>query len=205
MPAFLAWPSVVLILGLVAIFVFRQPLSRFIDRARKVGKCGVEAGPPGQEVGVGIKPSPADELLKVFDNTLLVQREQFICAELDRQGIKQTAERERVLVRHLAGLSIAQSFEAAYSYIWGSQLAVLQFLNSAGAAGVAVDQIQPWYQSAASQSPDLYASYTFDQWLGYLESHSLIRRAAGAVAITLEGREFLRFLIERGYRLHKNG
>lgn len=52
---FLAWPVVVLILGIVSIFVFRQPLTRFLDRAEKIGKGGIQAVTGGQASGVEVK------------------------------------------------------------------------------------------------------------------------------------------------------
>lgn len=103
---FLAWPGVALILGIVAIFVFRQPLTRFLDRAERIGRRGIQAAAGAQTGGVEVRPSPADELLKAFDNALLLEREKFIRAELDRLHISPGADRERVLVRLLAGPSL---------------------------------------------------------------------------------------------------
>lgn len=40
---YLAWPFVILILGIIAIFVFKQPLTGFLDRAEKIGKGGIQA------------------------------------------------------------------------------------------------------------------------------------------------------------------
>src|SRR3989338_9526127 len=98
---FLAWPAVALILGIVAIFVFKLPLTRFLDRAQKIGKSGIEVGAGAQVSGVEVKPSPADELLKAFDNALLLEREKFIRTELERLHIDSSPDRERVLIRLL--------------------------------------------------------------------------------------------------------
>jgi hypothetical protein len=108
---FLAWPAVVLVLGVVAILVFREPITRFLDRAQKIGKSGIEATASVQAGGVEVKPSPADELLKAFDNALLLEREKFIRTELERLNINSSPDRERVLIRLLAGLSLAQFFK----------------------------------------------------------------------------------------------
>jgi len=198
----LAWPAVVLILGLIAIFVFRSPLTRFLDRAQKISKTGIETS-GAQDTGVVVRPSPADDLLKQFDNALLVQRETFIISELDRLKIGPGGERERVLIRLLAGFSIIQAFEKAYMLIWGSQIAALQSLNSSGS--IDAELLRPWYDQAAAGETELYAAYTFEQWLGFLQRNSLIIWDSGRVQITVEGREFLKYLLHQGYSLYKRG
>lgn len=200
---FLAWPAVVLILGIVAIFVFKLPLTRFLDRAQKIGKSGIEVGAGAQVSGVEVKPSPADELLKAFDNALLLEREKFIQTELERLHINSGPDRERVLIRLLAGLSLVQVFERTYTLIWGSQISALQFLNSAGT--VRVDLLRPWYDQAAAREPDLYVVYTFEQWLAFLQASVLIARTGENVAISVGGREFLKYLLHQGYSLYKGG
>jgi hypothetical protein len=64
---YLAWPAVVFLLGLVAILVFRRPLSRFIDRAHRIGRYVIEAGPPIQGKDVEIKPSTNDKIAEKGD------------------------------------------------------------------------------------------------------------------------------------------
>lgn len=201
---YFAWPAVVLLLGLFAILVFKRPLSRFLDRANKIGKGGIEAGQPIQEKAGEIKPSPTEAFLKSFDNALLVQREEFIRNELLKLQINQPTEREKVLIRLLAAFSVIQAFENAYMFIWGSQIAVLQYLNSAG-QDTHLELLKPWYEQAVGGEPEFYNNYSFDQWLGFLEGHLLIIRRGGTITISLEGREFLKYLVDRGYSLYKRG
>jgi hypothetical protein len=112
-------------------------------------------------------------------------------------------DRERILIRLLAGLAVVQGFERTYTLIWGSQIFALQFLNSAGS--VNSDLLRPWYDQAAAREPDLYAVYSFDQWLGFLQVSLLVLRAGDTVSISLEGREFLKYLLHQGYSLYKGG
>jgi hypothetical protein len=134
----MSWPLVGLILGLVAIFVFRKPLTRLLDRTRRIGKTGLETDGQPKDLQQPVGASASEELRRLFDNALLVQREERIRAELQRLTFNDTTEREGFLIRILAAASIVQSFEQIYATIWGSQLSALQFLNSAGAAGVPV-------------------------------------------------------------------
>lgn len=222
--SFLTWPLVGLVLGVLALVLFRQPLSRFLDRAQKIGTTGIEASPLRQEAGEvkpsiadklletyanvpqkpgEVKSSPANEFLKVFDNALLVKREDQIREELKKRNI-QGADRERVLLRFLAALVLVGEFDRVYVLIWGSQIGALQEVNAAGANGINIERLQAaWYEDAAKREPETYRQYSFDQWLGFLVESSLITRDAQKVTIRPEGREFLRYVIERGYSIFK--
>ena len=164
---------------------------------------GIQAVTGAQASGVEVKPSPADELLKEFDNALLVEREKFVRAELERLHIDPGSDRERILIRLLAALSLVQAFERTYTLIWGSQISVLQSLNSAGS--VRVDLLRSWYDQAAAREPGLYDGYKFENWLGFLQMNLLILRSGECVTISLEGREFLKYLLHQGYTLYKRG
>lgn len=45
-------------------------------------------------------------------------------------------------------------------------------------------------------SADFYQSYSYDQWLGFLEAQFLVRNDAGLIGITVRGQEFLNHLIK---------
>ena len=194
----LAWPAV----ALVAIVIFRKPLTSLLYRARKVGVSGIEANPPRQEPSPELKASSAADLHKIFDNALVVQREGLIRSDLERRGIT-GAEREKLLIRFLAAIGIVVQFDRAYNSIWGSQILALQGLNSAGASGADIKSLLPAYENAAKQYPLVYAHYTFDQWVDFLVKSALIKLEGSKVSITIEGREFLRYLIEQGFVIYK--
>ncbi len=202
---FLAWPGVVLILGVIFIFVFKQPISRFIDRTQKVGKTGIETGSGAQTSGVTPKLSAADELLKTFDNTLLVQKEEYIRNELEKLNLGQGPDRDRVLIRLLAALSIGQSFERTYYFIWGSQLGALELLNEFGESGLETEILRPSFEQAAAREPERYRGDTFERWLAFMEVSQLINKRDGKVYITVEGKEFLKYIVHQGYTLYKRG
>ncbi len=201
----ITWPMVGLILGLVAMLVFRRPLTRLLDRTRRIGKTGLEAGEQPKELSQPVGASASEELRRLFDNALLVQREDMIRGDLAKVTFRDSTDRETFLVRVLAAASIVQRFEQIYRGIWGSQLGALHFLNSANLTGVDPGQVRPWYDQAVARHPELYESYTFEQWLGFLGSQTLIVTTASGIAISLEGREFLKYLLHQGYPLYKGG
>src|SRR2546426_3873525 len=122
------WPLALVIFGIIALLIFKGPLTGFVNRLKgfRLGKwlAGWTSG--SQSGAVNVTPSPADELLRAFDNALLRRREDAINADLQR--IASAQERQRVLVRYLGAEQVARAFDRLYYLIYGSQIAVLQLL-----------------------------------------------------------------------------
>ncbi len=176
-----AWPICVcfalLLFGVFFVLRFRKEISRFIDRTQRVTREGVEAGTTAiatQEVKDIAKPSPADELLRGFDNQLLVEQERFISDYLDQKQIQNPAEKERILIRYLASSYIIQRFESIYHSIWGSQLRALQLVNESEPQGILLQALEPWYELGKTLEPDWYANYAFARWYGFMEVMTLV-------------------------------
>jgi hypothetical protein len=192
----LAWPAVVLIIALVAIFAFRTEVGALIGRTRKVGKGGLETfesqppQPTDEKKGV-------DEFFRTFDNPLLVQSEELILQDLKTRKIEAPVDREKALVRALASTNLILHFERVYGTIWASQFAVLRFLNPRD-DGAELSDLEPFYEAAKTQYPAWYENYTFDRWLSYLQSFNLILKNDSKVSITVAGQEFLKYLVALG-------
>jgi len=58
--------------------------------------------------------------------------------------------------------------------------------------------LRPFYTLAVTQYEDLYANYSFEQWLAFLKDSLLIREDGGRLRITVRGREFLAYLTRVG-------
>ncbi|MFH1861833.1 MAG: hypothetical protein ABH878_03380 [bacterium] len=202
---FIVWPCVVLILVIVVIFAFKKPIERLIDRTQKVSKAGLETGQTIQSTSENPSMSKTNELLKVFDNTLLIQRETEIREFLNNAKLTNNCEREQVLIRYLAAFTVTMIFEKVYYVIFGSQLSVLMELNSAGEKGIKKEFLFTLFEKAQANYPELYTENTVDRWLGFLESFSLISQEDDNIMITIQGREFLTYIIRQGYRLDKGG
>ncbi len=70
----------------------------------------------------------------------------------------------------------------------------MQDLNSVPPANV--DFLKPFYDTAANEYPNVYEKYSFDDWLRFLEGQVLLIRKGDMVEITMEGREFLKYLVD---------
>jgi hypothetical protein len=137
------------------------------------------------------------EFLRSFDNPMLLEGEQRILADLRQRRIEAPADREKALIRSLAATSTLLHFERIHKTIWAGQLTCLRALNTR-IDGLAPEEIRPLYETAKAEYPGLYENYPFEAWMGFLERHGLLRHQNARAFITVEGREFLKFLVADG-------
>jgi hypothetical protein len=206
-----AWPICVclsiLIFAVFFVHHFRKELGHFIERTKRITKQGVEAGPAEiaiQEVNAIANPSPADDLLRAFDNQLLLEQEGLITRHLEENKIQSPSERARVLTRYLAASYIVVRFESIYQTIWGSQLRALEMLNQTP-EGLPLAALEPWYELGRAMEPGWYNNYALENWYGFLEGGPLVVNKAGTVYISVLGKEFLKYLIDCGHAVGKPG
>jgi hypothetical protein len=141
--------------------------------------------------------------MRVLDNTLIREVEERITTDLRQRNLL-GAEAVPVLVRILAGMQIAFGFEETYRLIWGSQLSLLNYLNTQ-MDGQPAEALRPFYTLAATQYPEAYNGYSFEAWLGFLRDQLLVREDGGRLRITVRGREFLTYLTRMGRSHNKAG
>lgn len=106
------------------------------------------------------------------------------------------------MIRYTAALSIAYNFLDIYHIIFGSQLSLLDHLNTHQQQPI--EALRVFYDSVAPRYP-IYKEYSFEQWLAYLTTQLLIRVDNGLFNITNKGREFLSFLVQLGLTRNKIG
>ena len=205
---YFAWPLCICIAAVIGLLIFKKEISRFIDRTRAVTKDGVVTDAiTVQEVKNVVKPSKADELLKSFDNKLLVEQENHITEFLEQQNIHAPSEREKLLIRYLASAYIVNKFESIYHSMWASQFRALEMLNESVPQGIPRQALDAWYEFGKASNPNWYVNYPFELWLGYMKGMMLIGEADdGLFHITNFGNEFLKYLIQNNYSTqHKSG
>ncbi len=103
------------------------------------------------------------------------------------------SERETHLFHALTVSFIYTQFEILWFNIYASQIKALQRLNE---GRLKREGIFPYYTEAATANAATYADYSFDQWLGFMRSHSVIREDWDLISITVRGQDFLKFLID---------
>jgi hypothetical protein len=62
-----------------------------------------------------------------------------------------------------------------------------------------IAEVKAFYDKAAAEYPNRYTNYSFEQWMEFLKSNTLlIWHPTGMVEITVQGRDFLRYLAHWG-------
>lgn len=201
-----SWPLVALLLGIAALFLFRKPLLLFLNRADELGVAGIKVSAKSQVQPHESQPpiSQVEQLASAMQSPMLTEAEDFLRKNLDALTTD-LKEREKMLIKLLATSQISVAFERTYFHIFGSQIAALQFLNSVPAGFESPDTLQPFYDQAKAKHSDFYGSYSFENWLSFLQTQLLILRQKDKIGITVRGKEFLKYMIEQNYSFNKGG
>ena len=191
-----AWPLAVVVVSVVFMWVFRRPISRFIDRTRSVSKDGVRAYEDRQPSAK--KPDALAKFLETYHSPLLLEAEDALEGEIKNLGLTDPADIRKALSKALAANRIARWFEAAQYQIFASQVAALTYLN-AQPGPIPKDGLQGFYDKAAADFPNLYVGGTFDQWFAFLTTRRLVAEGDAGVGISVPGREFLQWRVNQGH------
>lgn len=200
-----SWPFVGLIVAVIAIVIFRKPITRLLNRLKRVGVPGVklelEAAVAGsvqaesEPVKTGLDAETENRLRQVrnVDVPSMVQEQQnLIRADLRKLGVAQQ-EQVELLVKHLAVTQLLLRAEYTYRLIFGSQIALLKFLNAS--VNGTRPQLSEFYEGAKEQFPQLYETYSFEQYLQFLLAQGLVKTEDHQrYSITVAGQEFLRWM-----------
>jgi hypothetical protein len=203
-----AYPGVVLILGLVAMFMFKRPLANLLGRAHKLSLTGLEASVSPQQTAIESTARSAKAATNTFDDFQQAMNQfRFPTAarkveEFKRQVDLESISREQLITMvtdSAAMIMVAIDFENIYNLIFGSQLTLLSDLNTVFAAGRPIARARAFYDRAAAESSEIYESFPFEQWCGFLRQSRLITlEQGGIIKITEEGRDFLRYIVQVG-------
>ena len=196
--------GIICIALLVAIVLITQriPIGRLIDRIVSVRwpGGGMRTSPaPNQTSGANTQEtlSQAQQFFRSFDNPLIIRLEDQIRAGLP--ATHSSDEREKILVRIAAATIAISRFEKIHSDMYRSQFDALNALNATPGGLVKAD-IRRFFGEGAARTPMLYPdTFTVERWLSFLTSWQLATQEDELIKITLDGREFLRYVIGRGY------
>jgi hypothetical protein len=189
----LKWPVVVIIIALI----FRKTMINFINRISKIGhgKTSVEAlQQPSGEKQEQVQISLVDRALGLFrpETTALVRSA--VLQESDLSKISGDKERIEHLIKYSSAIYIIKHFDQIYYSIYGSQLMILQQLNTDAVEDNS--SLKRYYDYAAGQNPTLFAEYSYEDYLAYLISFNLIIKEGNQIKITILGVDFLKYLSE---------
>ena len=197
---YFSWPLAIILISIGFFFIFHKGLSSLISRISKIGREGLEATPPttisSQKSSTEEKLS-YEQLMKAFDSVVLREQEENIKKELENFTFPGEQEKINVLVKYLASTRIALRFSYTEKSIWGSQIRILEFLNSK-VDGATEEEVKAFYDIAAKAFPETFSNYSFDKYINFLTSHILIVKKNSNLLITNLGRDFLTYLVNTG-------
>lgn len=106
-------------------------------------------------------------------------------------------EREEFIIKFISTIMINAIYENVWLRIYRSQLLALFELNR---VLLRREQLKLYYDNATKQFPQVYAKYSFDQWLEFLRSNMLVLEHPGQTfEITVRGKDFLKYMVHCGY------
>jgi len=188
----MSWPLVALIVIVFFMVLFKKDISLFLGRTQKIGKDGIHT------LTVQIQQDPEKEsltekLMKEFSSIILREQEDTIRKDLEGNNQQ---DKINLLIRRLALNQIILNFERVNAVIWGSQIAILDHLNSRN--GDTTETLKTFYDSMARIYPDTFANYSFENYLNFMVGFNLITQQQNRYFITNLGREFLVYLAASG-------
>ena len=175
-------------------FAFKKDISALLGRVKKVGPAELEAA--GQQALVTVTPPQVPVAAPVISapaGSLPAKVEEFAVSSAKNFS---EGERANFFKAQLVAAAVGLTYEQANYVIFGSQLQLLLELNGATTVIFRASEI---YRRVAELEPAFYSTYPFELWIGWLERNSLVSNVDGNLSITYDGREFLKYLIHRGY------
>lgn len=213
-------------------YYFRGELRGVAGRIVRLGPAGVELAPsPTQQTA---NPADSLDPLRMSTGTptsasapvtgagTRTSAQEFIAkarAEISADQLDPTAARVRQELDELANgdltakinimiyaysiANIQLAHERNYHVIFGSQIELLAQANIFS-DGLSDEATRAIYNRAAESYPDLYRTYTFEQWSSFLKNSGLCSiDAQQHFVVTPFGRGFLRYIIDRKLNYQK--
>jgi hypothetical protein len=100
------------------------------------------------------------------------------------------------LIYNSVSLDVQLVHERNYNSIFGSQLNLLAQMNVD--LGVPSSVAKGIYETAKAANPEVYRTYTFEQWIGFLQNAGLCATAPNDhYVLTAYGRGLLKYILDR--------
>lgn len=199
------WPGLVFII----ILVFYKPVKSLIERIKsvKTGKLGIETNSAQiQETGEKSDKLVAhngksqleliEKALNLFSYDTREAFKQMIKKETEFDMVQDDRGKTELLFKYSEYLYIQLVNERVYSHIFGSQIRLLIHLNSA--SNQTLEDVKFFFEQAVEANAEIQR-YGYERYLQFLSSHYLITiDNSSQINITWRGRDFLKWMVERG-------
>jgi hypothetical protein len=197
------WPLSFIIIAAI----FKKPIIQTFQKIKKIssGDKAVELFPGIQEQSKASENkfdiTNAEKAVSFFHEESVRLAKITVDAESGIIGISDLERKASILYSYSIVLFLILNFERVYASIYGSQIKLLQFLNSS--PETEVSKLEFFYTEAKTLNPYIYQTYTYEEYLFFLSEYRLINVENSKATITVVGRDFLKFLMELGKAINK--
>jgi hypothetical protein len=193
------WPIAIIII----LLIFRKPIVDLFNKITKIGygQSSLEIQQSKAEKQQIKKISKVEKALGIFRSETLDFFRNAVVQETELDNAVNDAEKIERLTNYSIALYIIKNFEYIYNLIFGSQILILQQLNTL----VHEDKtsLKRYYDYAKNSNPGFFETYSYEQYLSFLFVAGLIKEEDGRIIITLYGNDFLKYLIETSKDMSK--
>ncbi len=192
------WPTVALVLGIIAIFLFRKPIYGLIGRVRSAGNWLTADAPPEAQQDTR-RQSDVVEKLKDASSPAIRDREKRIKMDLESRGLEASGDTISILIRHLAASQFMVFAERVYNNIFGSQIHVLKRINESRLTGLQKEVVDRHFIHVSTVLfPEHLKGWTLQTYMDFLVSNGLVLEQEDRYYITGDGTEFLSWMAHMG-------
>ena len=209
----IAWPSALFLIAVFFMVLFRESISSFIGRAKRVDNSGVEAFKPNQNQSFGDdgtaparekdeepeSKEPIERHKEEFQSSLVIKQEKRIENDLKEQGFEDTNTINKALKKSLAATQLSLLLFQVETNIMRNQTRTLEYLNGK-TQKIKKEDVRPEYEAMLQNYETSEHRYSFGEWLGFMESYELIDVQGQHIVITERGKGYLKWRIETGRR-----
>ncbi len=154
-----------------------------------------------------LEPKPTDDELEIYmvgdinGNPYLKENVLYVAQFLIDKKFHTHKKTLAYLTVEFSKLRMEKEFLVLYFASYGSQLSILDFLNSVPKfdEGFARNLFEE-----KRKTNDRIKNMKYEQYIGFLTNNNLVESNNGMMNITAKGTEFLTFLTKTGYTLYRN-
>ena len=171
----------------------------------KAGPFELDLSKPAQEQATKFieEKSILEKTTNIFRDETMSLFKTYIQDETNYTRFYTDKEKFEALLKYSITIYIIYRFQSIYDLIFGSQIYLLQNLNSHGLANQ--DILAYHYNPAKIKYPEIYENYSLDDWTAFLLNFNLISKLNdNRIEMTSVGIDFLKYITEARKNLYKD-
>ena len=189
------WPVAILALGLTGMLVFKKPISDFLSRITSAGGYGFQLSAANtQSETTPAKKPESPELANVVEHQPPAAQQG--PPMVPQQAIQYVQQHPAQVIEEYLRVFNGYRYEKAFNSLYGTQMALLQYLATKGSEGDAYTNLAPFYEEFRRRAPD--TKYQMPDYVRFLETLGFIEYFGAQpnfrIRITPSGLGFLSYV-----------